>query len=57
MRPGVALAPGAQRTVTLQVAVSGDAPDRLQPLVRVSGGGEIDPSNDFFAVPTNVGGR
>ena len=53
-RPGVALPEGGQETITLQVAVSGSAPRSLLTSTQVSGGGEIDQSDDFAVAAVAV---
>jgi exo-1,4-beta-D-glucosaminidase len=53
-QPGVSLAAGAQEIITLEVAVSGGAPRSVLTAIEVSGGGEIDRTNDSFIVPTFV---
>jgi exo-1,4-beta-D-glucosaminidase len=53
-RPGVSLPVAAQRSITLRVAVAAGADRSVVPLVQVSGGGEIEPANDFVAPVTYV---
>jgi exo-1,4-beta-D-glucosaminidase len=53
-RPGVSLPVAARSAITLRVAVAADAERSVVPLVQVSGGGEIEPANDFAAPVTYV---
>jgi hypothetical protein len=53
-RPGARLRAGGSATFTLRVAVSSSAPTNLLASMQVSGGREIDESNDFFVAPSYV---
>jgi hypothetical protein len=53
---GVAMAGGQQVPIVLEVAVAGDAPSSVLPRFTVSGGGEVDGSNDDVVVQTSVRG-
>jgi uncharacterized repeat protein (TIGR01451 family) len=55
-RPGVSLPVAARRSIALKVAVAANAERSVVPLVEVSGGGEIEPSNDSAAPLTSIRG-